>query len=93
MATKFESNTGDRSAATNTGHRSAATVEGQHSVALSAGASGRAKASEGSAIVLVNHNENGVIRHIRCAIAGREVKPDTWYTLNDAGEFEEVANV
>ena len=86
-------NTGDWSAATNTGTRSAATVEGQHSVALSAGLLGRAKASEGSAIVLVNRNENGVIGHIRCAIAGREVKPDTWYTLNDAGEFEEVANV
>ena len=86
-------NTGDQSAATNTGYRSAATVEGQHSVALSAGNSGRAKASEGSAIVLVNRNENGVIRHIRCAIAGQEVKADTWYILNDLGEFEEVENV
>ena len=86
-------NTGEQSAATNTGDWSAATVEGPHSVALSAGASGRAKASEGSAIVLVDRGEDGVIRHIRCAIAGREVKPDTWYTLNDAGEFEEVSNV
>ena len=33
------------------------------------------------------------IRHIRCAIAGQEVKADTWYTLNDLGEFEEVENV
>ena len=86
-------NTGNQSAATNTGYRSAASVEGSHSIALSAGFSGRAKASEGSAIVLVDRGEDGVIRHIRCAIAGREVKPDTWYTLNDAGEFEEVANV
>ena len=62
-------------------------------MALSAGNSGRAKASEGSAIVLVNRNENGVIRHIRCAIAGQEVKADTWYILNDLGEFEEVENV
>ena len=86
-------NTGYRSAATNTGDLSAASVEGSHSIALSAGLSGRAKASEGSAIVLVDRGEDGVIRHIRCAIAGREVKPDTWYTLNDAGEFEEVENV
>ena len=86
-------NTGDQSAATNTGYRSAATVEGHHSVALSAGLLGRAKASEGSAIVLVDRSEDGVIRHIRCAIAGQEVKADTWYTLNDLGEFEEVENV
>ena len=86
-------NTGDRSAATNTGDWSAASVEGPHSVALSAGLLGRAKASEGSAIVLVDRGEDGVIRHIRCAIAGQEVKADTWYTLNDLGEFEEVENV
>ena len=86
-------NTGDRSAATNTGNQSAASVEGPHSVALSAGLLGRAKASEGSAIVLVDRGEDGVIRHIRCAIAGQEVKADTWYTLNDLGEFEEVENV
>ena len=100
--TKTEANTGTRSAATNTGNRSAATntgeqsaasVEGPHSVALSAGLLGRAKASEGSAIVLVDRGEDGVIRHIRCAIAGQEVKADTWYTLNDLGEFEEVENV
>ena len=86
-------NTGNRSAATNTGEQSAASVEGPHSVALSAGLLGRAKASEGSAIVLVDRGEDGVIRHIRCAIAGQEVKADTWYTLNDLGEFEEVENV
>ena len=86
-------NTGTRSAATNTGYQSAASVEGPHSVALSAGLLGRAKASEGSAIVLVDRGEDGVIRHIRCAIAGQEVKADTWYTLNDLGEFEEVENV
>ena len=86
-------NTGTWSAATNTGDRSAASVEGPHSVALSAGLLGRAKASEGSAIVLVDRGEDGVIRHIRCAIAGQEVKADTWYTLNDLGEFEEVENV
>ena len=86
-------NTGDWSAATNTGNQSAASVEGPHSVALSAGLLGRAKASEGSAIVLVDRGEDGVIRHIRCAIAGQEVKADTWYILNDLGEFEEVENV
>ncbi len=86
-------NTGTQSAATNTGKQSAASVEGPHSVALSAGLLGRAKASEGSAIVLVDRGEDGVIRHIRCAIAGQEVKADTWYILNDLGEFEEVENV
>ena len=84
-------NTGYRSAATNTGDRSAASVDGPHSVAMSTGRGGRAKACAGSAIVLVNRGNDGEIRHIRCAIAAEEIKPDVWYTLDDSGEFEEAA--
>ena len=80
-------NTGDRSAATNTGDRSAATVEGQHSVAVSTGFYGKAKACQGSAIVLVNRNNKGEIVHIRCAIAGKDIEADVFYTLNENGEF------
>ena len=83
-------NTGYRSAATNTGYQSAASVEGPHSVALASGYEGHAKACFGSAIVLVNRADDGSIRHIRCAIAGHEIKPDVWYTLGDDGEFQEV---
>ena len=83
-------NTGAWSAATNTGDQSAACVEGKHSVAVACGHVGRAKAAAGSAIVLVNRGDDGSIRHIRAAVAGREIKPDVWYTLGDDGEFQEV---
>ena len=84
-------NTGDRSAATNTGDQSAATVNGENSVAIATGLNSKARASKGSAIVLCGYNEDGSLRSIRSAIAGRdEVKADTWYTLGDDGEFVEV---
>jgi hypothetical protein len=95
-STKTESNTGNRSAATNTGYQSAATntgdwsaatVEGQHSVAVSTGFYGKAKACQGSAIVLVNRNNKGEIVHIRCAIAGKDIEADVFYMLNDDGDF------
>ena len=80
-------NTGDWSAATNTGNQSAATVEGKHSVAISTGVYGKAKACQGSAIVLVNRNNEGEIVHIRCAIAGKDIEADVFYMLNDDGDF------
>ena len=80
-------NTGDQSAATNTGDWSAATVEGKHSVAISTGVYGKAKARQGSAIVLVNRTDEGEIVHIRCAIAGKDIEADVFYMLNDDGDF------
>ncbi|WKT59135.1 hypothetical protein Q2E61_09365 [Microbulbifer thermotolerans] len=94
-------NTGDQSAATNTGHRSAATntgylgsarVDGNDSIAIAAGMRSKAKASMGSAIVLCYRGGNGELLHIRAAIAGRDVEPDTWYTLNELGEFVSVTD-
>jgi len=81
-------NTGNQSAATNTGNRSAATVSGAKSVAVSSGTKGKAKASSGSAIVLVYRDEgSGEILHIKAAIAGRDVEPDVFYTLDSDGNF------
>ncbi|QJR79645.1 hypothetical protein CA267_001940 [Alteromonas pelagimontana] len=85
------SNTGNYSAASNTGDYSAASVEGKHSVAMASGYQSKAKAAEGSAIVLVYRNDEGDLLHIRAAIAGKEVKADTWYKLDSDGEFIEVA--
>ncbi|MEO1721352.1 MAG: hypothetical protein AAFR84_02985 [Pseudomonadota bacterium] len=78
-------NTGHQSAATNTGYRSAASVEGKHSVAHADGYGGRAKASDGSAITLVERDyQTDKILHAYAGIAGRgEIEPDTWYTLED----------
>ncbi len=85
-------NTGYRSAATNTGYQSAAGVGGSASVAIATGIKGRAKAAEGSAIVLCYRDENsGEIIHIRASKVGDNgVRPGVWYRLNEIGDFMEV---
>ncbi|MEB0949312.1 DUF7666 domain-containing protein [Citrobacter sedlakii] len=85
-------NTGDRSAATNTGYRSAAEVSGSQSVAASIGIEGKARASKNGAIVLCYRDEDGVLIHIRASKVGENgIMPDTWYQLDEDGEFVEVA--
>ena len=84
-------NTGDYSAATNTGDYSAAEVKGAKSVAASLGIQGRASAAAGCAIVLCYRNDNGELIHIRASKVGENgIKPDTWYSLDENGEFVEV---
>lgn len=90
-------NTGDQSAATNTGYRSAATntgdwsaaeVSGSQSVAASLGIEGKARASEGGAIVLCYRDEDGELIHIRASKVGDNgIMPNTWYQLDKDGEF------
>jgi hypothetical protein len=87
-------NTGDQSAATNTGNYSAATVEGKNSVAIVTGYQSKAKASLGSAIVVVERGEydgkSYPIKAICSAIVdGKKIKADTYYTVKD-GVFVEV---
>ncbi|HEX5464443.1 MAG TPA: hypothetical protein VFW88_06975 [Burkholderiales bacterium] len=89
-------NTGNQSAATNTGNQSAATIESEpgvnkNAVAIATGYQSKAKASAGSAIVCVYRDDNYNLVHIRAGIAGKDVKPDTWYTLDATGEFVEAA--
>jgi len=82
--------TGDRSASSATGYSSASSATGTSAVALNTGRHGRASASEGAAIVLCSHNNDGTLRHIRCSKVGENgIKPDTFYTLSDDGEFVE----
>ncbi|ECU9817466.1 hypothetical protein C5D95_24005 [Salmonella enterica subsp. enterica serovar Manhattan] len=83
-------NTGNRSAATNTGNWSAAEVSGSQSVAASLGIEGKARASEGGAIVLCYRDEDGELIHIRASKVGENgIMPDIWYQLNEDGEFVE----
>ncbi|EEH6700825.1 hypothetical protein GZ393_002864 [Salmonella enterica] len=80
--------TGDQSAATNTGYQSAAEVSGSQSVAASLGIEGKARASEGGAIVLCYRDEDGELIHIRASKVGENgITPDTWYQLDEDGEF------
>ena len=84
-------NTGDQSAATNTGDQSAAEVSGKHAVAASLGEEGRARASEGGAIVLCYRNDEGELLHIRASKVGENgVEPDVWYSLDAEGEFVKI---
>ncbi|EBX0524960.1 hypothetical protein GJY21_04080 [Salmonella enterica] len=81
-------NTGDWSAATNTGDWSAAEVSGSQSVAASLGIEGKARASEGGAIVLCYRDEDGELIHIRASKVGENgIMPNTWYQLDKDGEF------
>ncbi|ELO6286543.1 hypothetical protein QL382_002278 [Salmonella enterica] len=81
-------NTGNWSAATNTGDRSAAEVSGSQSVAAAFGIEGKARASEGGAIVLCYRDEDGELIHIRASKVGENgIMPNTWYQLNEDGEF------
>ncbi|MGK4728644.1 DUF7666 domain-containing protein [Salmonella enterica] len=83
-------NTGYQSAATNTGYRSAAEVSGSQSVAASLGIEGKARASEGGAIVLCYRDEDGELIHIRASKVGENgIMPNTWYQLDKDGEFVE----
>ncbi|EEN8385149.1 hypothetical protein C3N41_02480 [Salmonella enterica subsp. enterica serovar Montevideo] len=81
-------NTGYQSAATNTGYQSAAEVSGSQSVAASLGIEGKARASEGGAIVLCYRDEDGELIHIRASKVGENgIMPNTWYQLDKDGEF------
>ncbi|EAM9000470.1 hypothetical protein DK837_10435 [Salmonella enterica] len=81
-------NTGNRSAATNTGDWSAAEVSGSQSVAAAFGIEGKARASEGGAIVLCYRDEDGELIHISASKVGENgIMPNTWYQLNEDGEF------
>jgi hypothetical protein len=85
--------TGDQSASSATGDRSASSATGKNAVAMNIGVGGRAKADKDGAIVLCNHDDNYNIRHIRASKVGENgIKADTWYVLNDKGEFVEVAS-
>ena len=52
----------------------------------------KVKSCATGAIVCINRDDEGNIRHIRASKVGENgIKPDTWYSLNDSGEFVEVA--
>lgn len=85
------SNTGYRSVATNTGDRSVAEVSGKQSIAVALGWQSKAKASINGAIVCVYRNHDGELIHIKASKVGENnIKADTWYTLDEIGEFVEV---
>ena len=84
------SNAGKGSVASSTGYQSAAEVSGLQSIACALGEVSKAKAAAGGAIVCVYRNDDGDLIHIRSAKVGDDgIKADTWYMLDDTGEFVE----
>jgi len=58
---------------------------------MASGYQGKAKACEGSAIVLVNRDDEYNIRHIRASMVGENgIKPGVYYVLDDNGNFVEA---
>ena len=89
--------TGSRSASLTTGRESSSEIlhdpDGKplHAIAIAVGGESKARAPEGSAIVLCCRNYEGHLIHIRASKVGENgIKPDTWYSLDENGEFVEV---
>jgi hypothetical protein len=83
--------TGYSSASSATGDRSASSASGIAAVAMNIGRFGEARGSDGAAIVLVYHNDDGTLRHIFASKVGENgIKPDVFYTLDADGKPEEV---
>ncbi|MFZ2974951.1 MAG: hypothetical protein WA049_20170, partial [Ferribacterium limneticum] len=89
--------TGDRSASMANGWSSTSEITPSpeykqlHAVAAAFGVESRARAPEGSAIVLCYRNNKGHLIHIRASKVGDNgIKPMVWYSLDKSGEFVEV---
>ena len=84
--------TGEGANAATTGNWANAATTGEHAVSAALGYNSKAKAGIGGAIVLCHRNDDGELIHIRCSKVGENgINPDVWYSLNDEGEFVEVA--
>ncbi|WP_246750313.1 DUF7666 domain-containing protein [Martelella lutilitoris] len=76
-------------AATASGRWGAATASGRWGAATASGDQGKARAKEGSAIFLVERNDDYEILNVFAGIAGRDgLKADTWYRLKDGKPVE-----
>lgn len=74
-----------------TGDQSASSATGKSSVAMNIGVGGKARADEGGAIVLCEHDNDGNLLNIRCSKVGQHgIEANTFYTLVN-NEFLEVS--
>jgi len=83
---------GIRGAATASGVRGAATASGDSGAATASGRYGKARGANGCALFLVHRDSNWKITKAWGGIVGENgIKADTWYSLNEAGDPEEIA--
>jgi hypothetical protein len=82
------SNSGNSGAASNSGYSGAASNSGKAGIAADFNGWGKAKSCASGAIVCVNRDGKGNIRHIRASKVGENgIEADVWYSLDAAGEF------
>ncbi len=67
-----------------------ATAKCEGAIAIARGTHPKVKGAAGSILGLILEPETGVITAARLFVAGRNVKPDTWYTLREDRNLEEV---
>ena len=86
--------TGKYGHASATGYSGHASATGKYGIAASVGFNGKAKASESGAI-FISRGEyvkgNWKLTHVFASMVGQnDIKPDTWYTLDENGKPFEV---
>jgi len=83
--------TGNYANAATTGYRANAATTGESAVAASLGYGAKAMAGIGGAIVLAHRDNDAKLLGIKASMVGENgIKPNVWYSLNEAGEFVEV---
>ena len=83
--------TGESANAATTGYRANAATTGESAVAASLGYGAKAMAGIGGAIVLAHRDNDAKLLGIKASMVGENgIKPNVWYSLNEAGEFVEV---
>ena len=82
--------TGDCGAASATGDCGAASATGKESIACGLGFRCKAKGAKGCWLVIAERDDYGRILLVRTVkVDGKDIKADTWYTLQD-GQFVEA---
>ena len=82
--------TGYRGAASATGNCGAASATGKESIACGLGFRCKAKGAKGCWLVIAERDDYGRILLVRTVkVDGKDIKADTWYTLQD-GQFVEA---
>ena len=82
--------TGNWANAATTGYRANAATTGKGAVSAVLGSRGKAKAGAGGAIVIAWRDNDGKLLGVKAAMVGQDgIKPDTWYSLDEAGNFVE----
>ncbi len=85
-----QASSGDNAKQASSGYNAQQASSGKNSIIVNAGLFGSAKIGENGCIVLSRWVESEKRYRVSVGYEGENIKRDTWYRLNDAGEFVEV---